>query len=187
MTETKAEIMNEAAAPIVKKVEKKEEARRPFAGVRRRFAPRREREKSEFDQRVINIRRVTRVVAGGRRFSLSAAVVIGDKKGRVGVGLGKAGDTQSAIAKAVRKAKKHLVLVPLTKNHSIPHEVRAKYSSAQVFIRPRTGTSLVAGSALRNVLELAGVRSASAKILSSSKNKLNIAQAAIKALRTIKT
>ena len=150
----------------------------------RRRISRRESD-TEFDHRVIGIRRVTRVVAGGRRFSLSAAVVVGDKKGRVGVGLGKAADTQGAIAKATRKAKKNLITVPLTKDNTIPHEVTAHYCASEVFIRPAKGTSLVAGSSLRNVLLLAGVKSTTAKVLSRSKNKLNIAHATIKALATL--
>ncbi len=155
---------------------------RPSRPAFRKRRPMKEREQSEFDQKVIDIRRVTRVIAGGRRFSLSVAVVVGDRKGRVGVGLGKATDTQLAIAKATRKAKKNLLIVPLTETKSIAHEVEASYCASKVFIRPTKGTSLVAGSALRNVLELAGVKGVSAKILSRSKNKLNIAHAAIKAL-----
>jgi small subunit ribosomal protein S5 len=144
-----------------------------------------EREKKDFDQKILNIRRVTRVVAGGRRFSFSVSMVIGDKKGRVGVGIGKAGDTSLAISKSIHDAKKKMITVPLTDSKSIPHEVSAKYCSARVFIQPTKGEKLVAGSSVRNVLELAGVRGANAKILSRSKNKLNNARAAILALTKI--
>ncbi|MAZ40587.1 30S ribosomal protein S5 [bacterium] len=139
----------------------------------------------EFDQKIIDIRRVTRVVAGGRRFSFSVACVIGDKKGRVGVGIGKAGDTSLAIQKAARDAKKRLIKVALTEKHSIPHEVEAKFNASKVIIKPTKGQALIAGSSVRNVLELLGVKGANAKVLSRSKNKLNNARAAVKALKQL--
>jgi len=137
---------------------------------------------SEFGQKIIDIRRVARVVAGGRRFSFSVCVVIGDKKGRVGVGMGKAGDTALAIEKAVSSAKKHMSTVSRTDTNSIPHEVKAKYSSARVVLMPAPGRGLVAGSSVRPVLDLAGVTNITTKLLSGTKNKLNNAQATIKAL-----
>ena len=142
---------------------------------------------SEYDQKILNIRRVARVVAGGRRFTFSVAMVIGNRKGSVGVGVGKAGDTTLAIDKASRVAKKHMIKPNLTKDKSIAHEVLEKYSSATVMLRPAKGKGLVAGSAVRSVLELAGVTDTTAKILSPSKNKLNIAQATIKALAKLKS
>lgn len=145
-------------------------------GGRRRDSNRPE-ERPEFDQRIIDIRRVARVVAGGRRFSFSVSIVIGNRKGQVGVGLGKGGDTSLAIAKALRQAKKNLITVPLVKGNSIPHEVEAKYCAALVALRPAKGRGLVAGSAVRAVLELAGINDVSAKIFSRSKNKLNNARA----------
>ena len=144
------------------------------------------RERSEFDNRLLEVRRVTRVVSGGRRFSFAASVVIGDKKGRVGVGTGKSGDTPLAIDKAVRDAKKHLVKIPMTKSASIPHEVQAKYASAVVSIVPTKSKSVTAGSALRYVLELAGIQAVTGKILSRTKNKTNIARATIKALSDVR-
>jgi small subunit ribosomal protein S5 len=141
-----------------------------------------ERVKPEFDQKMIDIRRVTRVVAGGRRFSFAVAVIIGDRKGSVGVGTGKAGDTSLAIEKAFRDARKNLLRLKLTKNMSIPHEVRAKYSSGEIKLMPNKEKGLVVGSSARILLELAGVRDVTAKILSGSKNKLNIANATMKAL-----
>ncbi len=140
------------------------------------------RPRSEFEQKMLNIRRVARVATGGRRFQFSVAMVAGDKKGRVGVGLGKANDTSLAIDKALRDAKKNMVTVNLTKTSSIAHEVSCKYSSARIVMRPAAGRGIVAGSAVRNVLELAGIKDVSGKILSGSKNKLNIARAAIQAL-----
>jgi len=156
--------------------------RRPMSGRRPSRDGGRERVKPEFDTKIINIRRVTRVASGGRRFSFSVAVVSGDKKGRVGVGLGKAGDTSLAIDKATRDAKKHMVKLNLLPNMSIAHAVDAKYASCVVSIIPAKGRGVVAGSAVRNVIELAGVKDVCAKLLSSSKNKLNIARGTVIAL-----
>lgn len=144
-----------------------------------------DRPKPEYDHKMINIRRVARVVAGGRRFSFSVVVVIGNRQGKVGVGIGKAGDTSLAIDKAINDAKKQLLVVKLTESNSLAHEVSAKYNSASIIIKPAPGRGLVAGSAVRTVLEMAGVRDVNAKVLSRSKNKLNIARAAIKALTTL--
>ena len=152
---------------------------------RPRRGGREERARSEYEQKIISIRRVTRVMAGGRRFSFSVAMVIGDKKGKVGVGIGKAGDTQLAIDKAMRDAKKHLIVVPMNKNQQIPHDVQTKYASSEVMIMPAPGRGLVAGSSVRTVLELAGVKDVTGKIFSRSKNKLNNAKAAIEALKQL--
>lgn len=144
-----------------------------------------DRARQEYEQKIISIRRVVRVMGGGRRFSFSVAMVIGDKKGKVGVGIGKAGDTQLAIEKAMRDAKKNLMVVPLNKNQHIPHDVQTKYASSEVMIMPAPGRGLVAGSSVRTVLELAGVKDVTAKIFSRSKNKLNNAKAAIEALKQL--
>lgn len=143
------------------------------------------RERSEFDQVTIEVRRVARVMAGGRRFSFSVSIVIGDKKGRVGVGLGKGADTALAIDKAVRDAKKHLITVLRTSSNSIAHDVHAKYSSSTVEIMPSPGRGLVAGSAMRSVLELAGVTDVVTKIHTRTKNKLTIARATVAALASV--
>jgi small subunit ribosomal protein S5 len=145
-----------------------------------------ERVRPEFDQKIISIRRVTRVMAGGRRFSFSVAIVIGDRRGKVGVGIGKAGDTQLAIEKAVRNAKKHMIVVPMSKEGHILHDVHTKYASSEVMIMPAPGRGIVAGSSVRNVLEHAGVKDVTAKIFSRSKNKLNNARAAVQALQLLK-
>tara|TARA_Y100001935_G_C17268166_1_gene490321 strand:- start:253 stop:810 length:558 start_codon:yes stop_codon:yes gene_type:complete len=152
---------------------------------RRGRGPRRERPRPEFEQKIINIRRVTRVVRGGRRFSFSVGLVAGDKKGSVGVGLGKAGDTALAIEKAARNAKKNMITVKLTKKGSIPHESQAKYTSSEVMLMPAPGKGIIAGSSARTVLELAGIKEVGAKFLSRSKNKVNNARATIKALNQI--
>jgi len=147
--------------------------------------PRPERQKPEYDQKSIDVRRVARVVAGGRRFSFSVAMIIGDRKGKVGVGTGKAGDISMAMDKAAKDAKKHMITVKLTKTNSIAHQVSAKASSAVVEIMPAPSRGLVAGSAVRNALELAGITDVSAKIRSGSKNRLNMARATIKALQSL--
>ncbi len=146
-----------------------------------------QRVRPEFEQKIIAIRRVTRVMAGGRRFSFSVAMVIGDKKGRVGVGIGKAGDTQLAIEKAVRDAKKHMITVPMNEHSHIAHDVETKLSSSRVMIMPAPGRGLVAGSSVRTVLELAGVKDVTAKLLSRTKNKLNNARATVEALKLLKS
>jgi len=159
-------------------------AKRSSKAFARRKAANKER-RSEFDQKIIGIRRVTRVMAGGRRFSFSVAMVIGDKNGRVGFGVGKAADTALAIEKASKDAKKHMVTLKLAENKSIPHNVSAKYCASQIEIRPAKGRGLVAGSAVRSVLELAGITDVTAKILSRSKSPINNARATILALGEI--
>lgn len=139
----------------------------------------------EFDQKIIDIRRVSRTVAGGRRFNFSVSLVIGDRKGSVGVGLGKGGDTALAIEKALRNAKKNLVKIQVTKTMSIPYEVSAKYSASRVTLMPTPGRGIVAGSSVRSVVELAGLRDIGTKLRSSSKNRLNNARVAIEALRKL--
>ncbi len=180
-------VADEVAAPEAAPAEAVRAPRAAFSKNRRepsrsRRTPR-ERVRPEFDQKMISIRRVARVVAGGRRFSFSVALVAGDRRGRVGVGLGKAGDTSLAIEKALRAAKKAMITVSLTENKSIPHDVDAKYASARIMMRPAPGRGLVAGSAARTVLELAGITDVSAKILSGSKNRLSNAMVAIEALK----
>ncbi len=159
----------------------KRNPRRPRRGGRRTERPR-----SEFEQKIVSIRRVTRVMAGGRRFSFSVSMVIGNKKGKVGVGVGKAGDTQLAIEKANRNAQKNLIVVPMDADQHIPHDAHVKYASSEVMIMPAPGRGLVAGSSVRTVLELAGVKDVTAKIFSRSKNKLNNAKAAVEALKQLK-
>jgi len=143
------------------------------------------RVKPEFDQKILSIRRVTRVVAGGRRFSFSVALVAGDKKGSVGLGLGKAGDTALAINKAVRNAKKNMVRLNLTKTMSIPYELSAKFSSSKVMLIPNKGRGLVAGSVVRDIIKMSGMKDVTGKIISNSKNKLNNAKAVMGALSII--
>lgn len=167
-----------------------ESKKRNEFGPRKRIEKNRRRKerperRQEFEQKILDIRRVTRVMGGGRRFSFSVAMVIGDKKGRVGVGLGKSVDTSLAIDKATRDAKKHMITLTLTDDMSIPHDVQAKYGASVIEIRPAKGRGLVAGAAVRSVLELGGVKDVTSKILSRSKNSINNARAAIKALKQL--
>lgn len=155
-------------------------------GDSRRSRPSFERPKPEFDQKMVSIRRVTRVVAGGRRMTFAVAIAIGDKKGSVGLGTGKGGDTAIAIAKALRQAKKNMFKIKTTKEMSLPHEVKAKFSSSQLSIRPNHGKGLVSGSTVRDMLILAGIKNVTAKLHSGSKNKLNNARVAYKALYMLK-
>ncbi len=143
--------------------------------------------KPEFEQKIVDIRRVTRVTSGGRKFSFAVAVIAGDKKGKVGFGTGKGLDTAMAVDKAYRKAKSNIIKLPLTKSGSIPHEVHAKFSSARVEIRPAPGKGLVAGSSVRDVLEMAGVKDVIGKLRSGTKNRLNNARVVIKALSNLST
>lgn len=150
--------------------------------------PRREpRAKPEFDQKIIDIRRVTRVASGGRRFSFSVALVAGNRKGKVGVGTGKAGDTSLAIEKALKNAKSNMIDINVTKTMSIPYEINAKYCASLVEMRPAKGKGIAAGSSVRDVIELAGLNDVVAKLRSGTKNKLNNARVAIKALESIRS
>lgn len=186
--EAPAEVVIEEAAPAIA-VPAQKTGRGPIRGRSQRGGGRggrAPRERGEFEQVTIDARRVARVMAGGRRFNFSLVVVIGDKKGRVGVGLGKGIDTALSIDKATRDAKKHLFTVPRTKTGSIPHQVSAKYASSTVEVIPSQGRGLVAGSAVRTVLDLAGVTDVVTKIHSRSKNKLTIARATVAALKKLR-
>ncbi len=147
--------------------------------------PRAPREKPEFDSKTISIRRVTRVVSGGRRFALSVAIVAGDRNGRIGLGTGKALDTQVAIEKALKAAKRNMMTIKITKEKSLAHDISAKFKSADVMIMPNKGRGLIAGSSARTILSLAGLSNVTAKFYSGTKNKLNNARATMKALEAI--
>jgi len=143
-------------------------------------------EKTEYEQKLLDVARVVRVVAGGRRFRFRVVVVIGNQKGKVGLGVAKGQDVSLAVEKATAKAKKHLIKIPLLKG-TIPHQVEAKYSSAKVLLKPgRPGRGIVAGGAVRVICNLAGIGNISAKIIGRTGNKLNNAQATIKALKSLR-
>lgn len=141
-------------------------------------------EEKQFDERVVNIDRVARVVKGGRRFRFRALVVIGDHKGKVGIGIAKGADVTAAVAKAVDVAKKNMITINLYKG-TIPHEAEAKVGGARILIKPAApGTGLIAGGVVRTVLEVSGVNNALSKSLGSS-NKINTAYATIQALESV--
>lgn len=141
-------------------------------------------EEKQFDERVMHIDRVARVVKGGRRFRFRALVVLGDHKGKVGIGISKGADVTTAIAKAVDVAKRNMVSVHLY-NGTIPHEAEAKVSGARILVKPASpGTGLIAGGVVRTVLEVAGVTDALSKSLGST-NKINIAYATLAAMRSV--
>jgi len=143
--------------------------------------------KDEFKERVLDMRRVTRVVAGGKRFRFRCTLVIGDERGRVGIGVAKGLDVQQAVAKAKAAAKKNILLVNLKDSRTIAHEVLAKYSAAKVLLKPASkGHGLRAGGSVRFVLAFAGIKDATAKILGRTPNKLTNAMATLEALRKLK-
>lgn len=140
----------------------------------------------EFDQKVVEIKRVTRVVAGGKRMRFRALVVIGDHKGKVGIGLKKGMDVTEAVNKAVNAAKKNMIVVPLV-NDTIPHEVKVKYKSSKLLMMPaRPGTGVIAGGAVRSVLDLAGVKNVISKMIGSN-NKNNNVRAAYEAFKMMRS
>jgi small subunit ribosomal protein S5 len=142
-------------------------------------------EEKQFDERVLHIDRVARVVKGGRRFRFRALVVVGDRKNRVGIGISKGADVTAAVTKATEVAKKHFITVHTDKNGSVPHEFEAKVGGARIFIKPASaGTGLIAGGVVRTILEVAGVKNILSKSLGST-NKANTAYATIEALRNV--
>ncbi len=156
---------------------------RPRRNDRDRRAP---READEFDKRTIDIRTVQKVIAGGRTMSMSALCAVGDKKGRVGIGLGKAKETANAVEKALAEAKRTMITVPVV-NGTIPHEIEAKFGSSTIKLLPaKEGTGIIAGGAARPILELAGIKNITAKNHGSN-NKINTVRATFKALQSLQT
>ena len=190
MEENKITENTEVTAPVIAEAPAKERSNRGGGDRGRGRGGRRPsrqstRVKPEFDQKIVSLRRVTRVIGGGRRFSFAVCLVAGNRKGVVGVGQGKASDTPLAIEKAFRDAKKNMITVNATKDMSIPHETEAKYAASVVKIMPAPGKGILAGSSVRTVLELAGLRQIGSKLLSRSKNQINNSYAAIKALKQL--
>ena len=147
----------------------------------------RDRQKDEFESKLLDLARVTRVTGGGKRMSFRAVVVAGDKKGKIGIGIDKGKDVSQAIEKATRRAKKNLVSVVITEG-TISYQVEAKAGPARILLKPqKKGRGLVAGGAVRTICELAGIKNISSKILSGSKNKLNNAIATMEALKKLKS
>lgn len=153
----------------------------------RRKSGRAKEKETDWQERVVQIRRVTKVVKGGKKLSFRAIVVVGNERGQVGVGVGKASDVIGAVRKGVADGKKHLIDVPLTKSSSLPHPTHGVGGGAKVMMRPAApGTGVIAGGAVRTVLELAGVKNVLAKQLGSD-NPLNNARAAVNALSSLRT
>lgn len=151
----------------------------------KRKNPKFKKEVPEFEQFIVEVARVTRVMAGGKRLSFRACVVIGDRKGRVGMGLAKAKDVPMAVQKAVRQAEKNITKVTLV-NGTIPHEIRVKLGSARIMLKPAPqGTGIISGGAVRIVLEYAGIENIVSKIFGTG-NKINNIRATLKALKSLK-
>jgi small subunit ribosomal protein S5 len=143
--------------------------------------------KSEWAERVVSIERVTKVVKGGKKMSFRAIVVVGNEQGKVGVGVGKAGDVITAVRKGVTDGKKHIISVPLTSSNSIPHQTNGRFGAAKLVLRPSApGSGVIAGSSIRTVLELAGIKNILSKQLGSN-NLLNNARATIQGLSSLKS
>lgn len=142
--------------------------------------------RDEFETKLLDLARVTRVTGGGKRLRFRAVVVAGDKKSKIGIGIDKGRDVSQAIEKATSRAKKNLINVAIV-DGTIPHQVEAKFGPARILLKPqRKGRGLVAGGAVRAICDLAGIQNVSSKILSGSKNKLNNARATMEALRKLK-
>ena len=142
--------------------------------------------KEEFESKLLDLTRLAHMKAGGRRFRFRALVIVGNKAGQVGIGVGKGRDVAKAIQKATRLAKKNLITVPISE-HTIPYQVEAKFSTAKVLLKPqKRGRGLVAGGTVRVICELSGIKDISSKLLSRTKNKLNIAKATMKALSKLR-
>ena len=151
------------------------------------MARKKQQKDKEFNSDVLDIDRVERMTAGGRRLRFRALVAVGNRKGKVGVGLAKGNDVGKAIEKATRKAKKEMIEVNLTEEGTIAHEVIGKHGAAKVLLKPQSkGRGLVAGGAVRSICSMAGVQDISSKILGNTRNKLNNAKATIEALNKIK-
>ncbi|MFA5602630.1 MAG: 30S ribosomal protein S5 [Bacilli bacterium] len=143
--------------------------------------------KSEYEEKVVSVNRVTKVTKGGRNFRFAATIVIGNRKGKVGLGTGKASEAPDAIKKAIEEAKKNIINVPIIDNRTIPHEIIGKYGAGKVMLKPASkGTGVIAGGPVRAVLELAGVRDILSKSLGTN-TPINLVRATIEGLKSLKT
>jgi len=177
MEETeKPAVLEVPPGPVLEEVRSKKEIASQFEG----------RQIEEYEQKVLDIARVTRVTKGGKRFTFRVAIIIGNKLGKVGLGIGKGHDVAQSVDKAFRQAKKHLINVVL-KEGTIPHRIQVKVSSAVVLLKPAPkGSGVRAGGPMRVIAKLAGIEDVSGKIISKTNNKINIAKATIEALKKLK-
>lgn len=182
-SENKQDVGAGAAATVAKDIYGDKKRAGGPRGPRR--GDKRDDKRDEFEQRILEVARVTRVMAGGKRMNFRACVAIGDKKGNVGVGLGKGADVTMAVNKAVNRAKKTMINVPM-KNDTIPHEVYNKMGAAKVMLKPaKKGRGVISGGVTRVILELAGVKNITTKTLGSN-NKINNARCTIEALSQLR-
>nr|YP_009392946.1 ribosomal protein S5 [Caloglossa intermedia]ARW61508.1 ribosomal protein S5 [Caloglossa intermedia] len=145
------------------------------------------KEEINWQEKVIQVKRVTKVVKGGKKLSFRAVIVVGNEQGQIGVGIGKASDVIGAVKKGINDAKKNIISIPLTKSYSIPHPINGLSGAAKIILRPSaTGSGVIAGGSTRIVLELAGIKNILAKQLGSN-NTLNNAKAALNALNNLRT
>ena len=188
--------MSEEATKTIEKTEQapmpvpeRDNSRKPAGGPRKggsRFG-KSDKPRDEFDQKVLEVRRVTRVTGGGKRFSFRTSVVVGNRKGKVGFGTAKGLDVTLSVEKAVRAAKKDILIVPIFKG-TIPHEITGKFKAGKILMKPSPeGRGIIAGGAIRLICELAGFSSVTGKIVGKSTNKINIAKATLVALKKLKT
>ena len=141
--------------------------------------------KSEFDSKLLSLDRVTRVTGGGKKLRFRACMILGNKKGKIGLGLGKGKDVSQAMEKAEKNAKKNMIEIPFIED-SIPYEIQAKFEASVILLRPqKKGKGIIAGGPVRVICNLAGIKNISSKILSRSKNKINNAKATMKALQKL--
>ena len=179
-------VVNEQVKEV--KPEAKNEAprgRRPFNKNGRR--PLRERKQDEFEDRTVAVNRVVKTVKGGRKLRFASLIVAGDKKGRVGMGTGKAKEVPDGIKKAAERARKNTIVVPMVKGNTIPHSIVGRHGACRVFLRPAPeGTGIVAGGPVRAVLELAGIRNIYSKVY-GSRTSINMVRATVNAIENLKT
>lgn len=179
-------VVNEQVKEV--KPEAKNEAprgRRPFNKNGRR--PLRERKQDEFEDRTVAVNRVVKTVKGGRKLRFASLIVAGDKKGRVGMGTGKAKEVPDGIKKAAERARKNTIVVPMVKGNTIPHSIVGRHGACRVFLRPAPeGTGIVAGGPVRAVLELAGIRNIYSKVY-GSRTAINMVRATVNAIENLKT
>lgn len=181
-TEEKKDTNAGAASAVAKSVYGERQRGR---GMRRNAPRRREEKEDENEQRIIDLARVTRVMAGGKRMRFRACVAVGNKKGKVAIGIAKGADVTMAVSKAATKARKHFINVPIV-NDTIPHEIYQKVGAAKILFKPaRRGSGIIAGGAVRMVVELSGIKNITAKTMGTG-NKINNAKCVIKALESLK-